>query len=67
MARSLKRDHILGAVTAAGAAVILLWAALSLKPPVLERLLFAIVLADWIRLVMMIRRHQRLLTTEGTT
>jgi hypothetical protein len=67
MARSLKRDHVFGAASAAGAAAILLWAGLTLNPPVLERFLFAIVVADWIRLVTMIRRHQLLLTTEGIT
>lgn len=65
MARSLKRDHVFGAASAASAAVILVWAGLTLNSPVLERLLFALVVADWIRLVMMVRRHQFLLTAEG--
>jgi len=65
MSRSLKWDHVSGAAIAAGATVILVSAGLALGPPALDRLLLVMVLADWSRLVMMIRRHQRFLTTEG--
>jgi hypothetical protein len=65
MTASLKRDHISGAVTAAVAAGTLFAAGLVATPSVIDRLVVALILADWIRLVWMIRRHQRLLATDG--
>ncbi|MCY7379030.1 MAG: hypothetical protein LH467_06785 [Gemmatimonadaceae bacterium] len=66
MTRTLKRDHILGAASAAVASLTLVWAGLTLNPPVLERLLLAFVVADWIRLVVMIRQHQLVHSTDGS-
>lgn len=66
MSRSLQRDHVAGAAAAAIAAIVLVWAGAALGAVALDRLVLAIVVADWCRLAMMIRRHRRLLSTEGT-
>lgn len=58
MVRSLKGDHISGAVSAGGATVVLLSVAL-LRPVWLDILIPLMVFADWARLIMMIGRHQR--------
>jgi hypothetical protein len=67
MTASLRRDHVSGAVTAAAAAGILFAAGTVATPSIIDRLVVVLVIADWIRLVWMIRRHQRLLTTDGLT
>lgn len=61
--RSLKRDHVAGAGAAALATIILL-AVSALPWPALGWLVLAMVVADWVRLVVMIRRHERLLAEE---
>jgi hypothetical protein len=58
MARSLKRDHVAGA-TSAGAATVLLVLVALFRPAWVDFVVPLMVLADWARLVMMIRRHQR--------
>jgi hypothetical protein len=60
MTRSLKREHVSGATATGVAAVILLIAARFWESPELEWLVFAMVFADWIRLVLMIRRYERM-------
>jgi hypothetical protein len=57
MARSLKDDHVLGAVSAGGAAAAILLVAF-LRASWLDILIPLMVLADWARLIMMIHRHQ---------
>ena len=56
--RSLRFDHIAGAISAAGGAALLLFVAVY-RPHWLEVVIPLMVLADWLRLAMMIRRHQR--------
>jgi hypothetical protein len=63
MTASLKRDHVFGAATAVAAAGILFAAGAIAVPPIIDRVVVVLVIADWGRLVWMIRRHQRLLTT----
>jgi hypothetical protein len=58
MARSLKRDHVVGAASAGGAAVAAVTVAI-VWPAWLDLLVSLLVLADWARLIVMIRRHQR--------
>jgi hypothetical protein len=58
MARSLKRDHIAGAASA-GAATVLLVLVAVLRPVWVDFAVPLMVLADWARLIAMIRRHQR--------
>jgi hypothetical protein len=58
MSRSLKRDHIVGAASALSAAIGLLLVAF-LQPAWLDIFIPVIVLVDWVRLIVMIRRHQR--------
>jgi len=58
VARSLKADHVFGAVSAGAAAAAVLLVA-SLTPSWLDVLIPLMVIADWARLIMMIRRHQR--------
>ena len=58
VARSLKGDHVAGAVAAGLAIPLLLLAALFL-PEWIDVLIPLMVLADWARLIAMIRRHQR--------
>lgn len=65
MTRSLRRDHVVGATSAAIAAALLVIVA-ALYPMWLEIVIPAMVLVDWMRLIVMIRRHQRLLTQEST-
>lgn len=60
MARSLKVDHLTGAASAGGAAICLLLVAL-LKPDWVDVLIPLMVFADWTRLILMIRRHERLI------
>jgi hypothetical protein len=64
MSQSLKVDHISGALAAGVAAAILVVAAL-VWPAQLMVLISLMVCADWIRLVLMIRRHERLLADGG--
>lgn len=64
MMRSLNRDHNAGAAAAALATIGLVLAASAWTSPALEWLIVVMVVADWVRLVLMIRRHERLLTTE---
>ena len=59
---ALKRDHSSGAVTAGLASIILVCAASVWTSPFLEWLVLVMVVADWVRLVLMIRRHEVLLT-----
>ena len=58
MTRSLRVDHITGAVTAS-AATILLLLVVDFWPTSLDFVVALMVLADWARLIVMIRRHQR--------
>jgi hypothetical protein len=58
MARSLKADHVAGALSAGAAAVLVLLVA-SFWPASLDFVVALMVVADWARLIMMIRRHQR--------
>ena len=58
MARSLKRDHIFGAASAGAAAVFLSLLAF-LRLAWLDVVIPLMVVTDWARLIMMIRRHQR--------
>ncbi|HEX9310540.1 MAG TPA: hypothetical protein VF887_06995 [Gemmatimonadaceae bacterium] len=58
MARSLKRDHISGAASA-GAAAIFLSVLAFLRPVWVDVVILLMVVADWARLITMIRRHQR--------
>jgi hypothetical protein len=58
VARSLKADHVVGAVSTGGAAAVILLVAF-LRPWWLDVLIPLMVLADWVRLIMMIHRHQR--------
>jgi len=58
MARSLKSDHVTGAVSAGAAALVLLFIAF-VRPAWVDILVPLLVLADWARLIVMIRRHQR--------
>ena len=58
MARSLRRDHLVGAASAGGAAVAVALVAI-VWPAWLDGLVAWMVLADWTRLIVMIRRHQR--------
>ena len=67
MTASLRRDHVSGAVTAAAATGILFAAGTVATPAVIDELVAVLVAADWMRLVVMIRRHQRLLTTDVLT
>ncbi len=55
--RSLKRDHVHGATAAGGATVSLLAVAL-FRPVWLDFLIPLMVFADWVRLIIMIHRHQ---------
>lgn len=64
MMRSLKRDHVSGAGSAALATIALLLAAWAWTSPALEWLLGVMVVVEWVRLVLMIRRHEQLLTAE---
>jgi hypothetical protein len=64
MMRSLKRDHVTGAAASALVAAILVPVSKRFTSPALERLVLVMVVADWARLVVMIRRHQRLLAEE---
>lgn len=66
MAGALKADHIAGAASAGVAAVVLLLIALS-RSEWLDVLIPLMVFADWVRLIMMIRRHQRFLELERPT
>jgi len=65
MTRSLKREHVAGAAAAGLAAIILLTAARVWTSPALEWLVLAIAAADWVRLVVMIRRYERMSTTRA--
>jgi len=58
MALSLKHDHIAGA-TSAGAATVLLVLVALFRPVWVDYVVPLMVLADWARLIVMIRRHQR--------
>ncbi|MDP9202607.1 MAG: hypothetical protein M3P26_11840 [Gemmatimonadota bacterium] len=66
MARSLKTDHVSGAVSAGGAAVCLVLVAF-FRPVWLDLLIPSMVFADWARLILMIRRHQRFIDLELLT
>jgi hypothetical protein len=66
MARSLRRDHVSGALSTAMAAAIVVIVAAS-RPAWLELLIPLMVCADWVRLIVMIRRHQHLLDLENAT
>jgi hypothetical protein len=65
MTRSLKRQHAVGAAAAGVAAIILLTSARVWTSPALEWLVLAIAAADWVRLVVMIRRYERMSTTRA--
>jgi hypothetical protein len=66
MQRSLRSDHITGAVSAAVATLGLLLV-LSFLPLWLELLIPLMVLADWVRLILMIQRHQRFIDLGDAT
>jgi hypothetical protein len=63
MTRSLRGDHVSGAISTAVAAALLVIVA-ALRPAWLDVLIPVMVLADWVRLIVMIERHQRFLTEE---
>ncbi len=63
MKASLKRDHTVGAASAATASFAILVVAF-VQPLWLDVLILAMVLADWARLIEMVRRHQRLIQPE---
>jgi hypothetical protein len=56
--RSLEVDHLTGAAAAAGGTALLLLVVFY-RPQWLEFVIPLMVVADWVRLVVMIRRHQR--------
>jgi hypothetical protein len=58
MARSLKSDHLTGAVSA-GVAALALLLIVFVRPAWVDIAVPLLVLADWARLIVMIRRHQR--------
>jgi hypothetical protein len=58
VAQSIKADHVFGAVSSGGAGAAILLVAF-LRPAWLDTLIPLMVLADWVRLIMMINRHQR--------
>jgi len=66
MTRSLRRDHVIGAVSA-GVAAIIFAAAGALIPAELDVVVAVLVVVDWARLVAMIHRHQHFLDLERTT
>ena len=65
LAESLRRDHRNGLAAAALGAVALLGAGAWLPPVPLSAAVGLMALADWGRLVEMIARHRRLMTTPG--
>lgn len=61
---ALHRDHQLGALAAIAALITLVVASRILSPAPLLGLVVLMVATDWVRLLMMIARHQRLLRAE---
>jgi hypothetical protein len=66
MTRSLRHDHVIGAV-GAGAVAIALVVVEALRPEWLDALVALLVVADWLRLVVMLRRHQHFIDKESPT
>jgi hypothetical protein len=66
MAASVKRDHLVGAIASVLALAILVFVILEQRES-LDVTVAALVVADWIRLIMMINRHQRFLENERPT
>jgi len=66
MTRSLRRDHVIGAISA-GVAAIIFAAAGALIPAELDVVVAVLVVVDWARLIAMIHRHQHFLDLERTT
>jgi len=66
MTRSLRRDHVIGAISAGVAAVVFV-AAGALVPAELDVVVAVLVVADWVRLIAMIHRHQHFLDLESPT
>jgi hypothetical protein len=67
MTRSLKREHVWGAAAAGVTAVVLGVVASIWTPQALEWFVLALVVADWVRLIMMIRRYDRMPTMGAAT
>ena len=61
MTQSLKYDHMIGSIAATIVFIVLVIVAQRCMPRTIEWLVGAIVAGDWIRLILMIRRHKSFL------
>lgn len=66
MTRSLRHDHVIGAISA-GVAALVVVAVAELWPAWLDVVIAVMVAVDWVRLIVMIRRHQHSLDLERGT
>jgi hypothetical protein len=65
MAQSLKRDHVVGAVST-GVAAFVLFLLGFFRPLWVDVMIPLMVIVDWARLIPMVRRHQRFLDLEDS-